>query len=85
MTSYNCISIVTFVLTQILSKYLNEVDDLETRLQLATEVQVFDVGIECLKLLRDRERMIAYINQIPSKRHPHFRPKIEAALKNSVS
>ena len=69
---------------QILANYLNEIDDLETRLQLATEVQVFDVGIECLKLLRDRERMSNYINQIPSKRHPHFRSKIEALLRNSV-
>ena len=64
---------------------MNEIDDLETRLQLATEVQVFDVGLECLKLLRDRERLSSYINQIPSKRHPHFRPKIEALLRNSVS
>jgi hypothetical protein len=48
-------------------------------------VQVFDVGLECLKLLRDRERLSSYINQIPSKRHPHFRPKIEALLRNSVS
>ena len=70
---------------QILANYLNEIDDLETRLQLATEVQVFDVGIECLKLLRDRERLSIYINQIPSKRHPHFRPKIETLLRNSVS
>ena len=31
---------------QILTKYLQEVEDLEVRLQLATEVQVFDVGIE---------------------------------------
>lgn len=64
---------------------MNEIDDLETRLQLATEVQVFDVGIECFRLLRDRERLANYINQIPAKRHPHFRPKIEALLKNSVS
>ena len=70
---------------QFLANYLNEIDDLETRLQLATEVGVFDVGIESLKLLRDRERLSVYINQIPSKRHPHFRPKIEATLKNSVS
>ena len=31
---------------QILTKCLQEVEDLEVRLQLATEVQVFDVGIE---------------------------------------
>ena len=67
-----------------MAKYLNEIDDLETRLQLATEVHVFDVGIDCLKLLRDRERMSSYINQIPAKRHPHFRPKIEALLNNTV-
>ena len=29
--------------------------------------------------------MSSYINQIPYKRHPHFRPKIEALLNNSVS
>ena len=72
-------------ITQILSKYLNEIDDLEARLALATEVHVFDVGIESLKLLRDRERLSHYINLIPAKRHPHFRSKIEALLNNSVS
>ena len=76
---------ILFTFVQVLGKYLNEIDDLENRFQLATEVHVFDVGIDCLKQLRDRERMSSYINQIPYKRHPHFRPKIEALLNNSVS
>ena len=73
-----------YCIVQILAKYLNEIDDLETRLQLATEVHVFHVGIDCLRQLRDKERMNSYINQIPAKRHPHFRPKIDALLRNSV-
>ena len=29
-----------------ITKYLNEIEDLELRLSLATQVEVFDVGIE---------------------------------------
>ena len=70
---------------QILTKYLAEIEDIELRLQLATEVQVFDVGLECLKLLRDKERVRGYINHIPSNKHWEFRKKIETLLSNSVS
>jgi len=31
---------------QVLTQYLREVEDLEARLQLATEAEMFDVGID---------------------------------------
>ncbi len=70
---------------QVLKKYLSEVDDLELRLQLATEVGVFDMGLDCLKALKDRERLRIYINLIPTNKHWDYRPKIDALLANSVS
>ena len=33
-------------LTQVISKYLMEVDDIELRFELATQAQIFDIGIE---------------------------------------
>ena len=72
-------------LLQILTKYLTEVDDIELRLQLATEVGVFDVGLDCLKALKDKEKLRSYINCIPTNKHWDYRPKIDALLANSVS
>jgi len=66
-----------------LTKYLQEVEDLELRLQLATEVEVFDVGIEVLRQLKDGERLELYINQIPPSRHKKFREKIQSLLNNT--
>lgn len=31
---------------QVLTRYLQEVEDLEARLQLATEAEMFDIGID---------------------------------------
>lgn len=67
----------------ILAQYLNEVEDLESRLQLATEIHLFDVGLDTLKLLKDRDRLSAYINNIPPKMHYKYRPVIEAILRNT--
>ena len=33
-------------LNQVISKYLMEVDDIELRFELATQAQIFDIGIE---------------------------------------
>ena len=32
--------------SQVLTRYLQEVEDLEVRLQLATEAEMFDIGID---------------------------------------
>ena len=34
------------VLSQVLTRYLQEIEDLEVRLQLATEAEMFDIGID---------------------------------------
>ena len=60
-------------------------DDIELRLQLATEVGVFHVGIDCLKALKDKERLRNYINCIPANKQWDYRRKIDDLLANSVS
>lgn len=67
----------------VLVQYLEEIDDVEVRYQLAMEVSMYDTALECLKLLKDRERLKALINHIPINKHREFRPKIDAVLANS--
>lgn len=70
---------------KVLVTYLEEIDDLEERYQLAMEVLMYDAALECLKLLKDRERVETFINFIPPIKHYEFRKKIEQLLANSVS
>lgn len=70
---------------QILKQYLLEIDDLELRYELAMDINLFDTALECLKGLRDRERVRGLINHIPPNKHYEYRGKIEQALANSVS
>lgn len=65
--------------------YLEEVDDLEARYQLAMEVGVYDTALDCLKGLKDRERVRSFINLVPPTKHYEYRGKIERILANSVS
>lgn len=52
LLSYICVDILSWWLVfavlwlQVLKKYLLEVEDLESRLSLATYAEVYDVGIE---------------------------------------
>ena len=66
-------------------RYLEEVDDLEVRYQLAMEVGTYDAALDTLKALKDGERVRALINHIPTNKHSEFRRKIEQLLSNSVS
>jgi hypothetical protein len=68
---------------EILRRYLLAVDDFETRLCLATYTMVYDVAIETLKQMRDRERLRNYLNQIPMRKQGEYRGKIRALLDNS--
>ena len=76
---------LTHTHSQIIAKYLNEVEDVETRLQLATDVQLYDIGLECLKQLKEHARLESYINYIPPNRQREFREKIRKLASNSVS
>lgn len=73
------------VCPQVLGQYLAELDDLEVRYQLAMEVGMYDTALECLKGLRDRERVKSFINFVPILKHYEFRGKVDALLANSVS
>ena len=55
------------------------------RYQLAMEVGTYDAALDCLKALKDRERVRGFINHIPPIKHQEFRRKIEQLLANSVS
>lgn len=46
---------------------------------------MYDIALECLKGLRDRERVKSFINFIPVLKHYEFRAKVDALLTNSVS
>lgn len=67
----------------VLVQYLEEVDDLEVRYQLAIEVGTYDMALECLKALKDRERVRTFVNSVPVNKHYEFRPKVDALLANS--
>ena len=45
---------------------------------------MYHVGVECLKQLKDKERMRGYINLIPVNKQWEYREKIESLLSNSV-
>lgn len=70
---------------QVLVQYLEELDDLELRYELAMEVELFDCALETLKLLRDKERVREIINFIPPSKHYEFKQKIDRLVTNSVS
>ena len=70
---------------QVLGQYLAELDDPEVRYQLAMEVGMYDIALECLKVLRDRERVKTFINFVPINKHYEFRAKVDSLLANSVS
>lgn len=79
------LSLCVYVCFQVLVQYLEEVDDLEIRYQLALEVNTYDTALECLKGLKDRERVRAFINCVPVNKQYEYRPKIDRILSNSVS
>ena len=66
-------------------RYLEEIDDLEVRYQLAMEVATYDAALDTLKALKDRERVRTFINHLPPNKHFEFRKKIDHLLANSVS
>lgn len=68
-----------------LKQYLEEVDDLEVRYQLAMAVSMYDVALDSLKALKDGERVRGFINYLPPNKHHEFRKKIDQLLANSVS
>ncbi len=68
-----------------LRQYLEEVDDLDLRYQLAMEVGMYDLALETLRTLKDGERVRAFINYLPPVKHPEFRRKVDQLLSNSVS
>lgn len=72
-------------LFQVLVQYLQELDDLEVCYELAMDICLYDHALECLKGLRDRERVRGLINHIPPNKHFEYRRKIEQVLANSVS
>lgn len=66
-------------------QYLDEVEDIELRYQLAMETELYEPALECLKALRDKERVKAFINYVPPNKHYEYRAKIDQLLSNSVS
>ena len=66
-------------------KYITEIDIPEDRYRVATEVGLYDVGIETLRELRDRARLRTYINEIPPSKQRDYRRRIETLLSNTVS
>ena len=65
--------------------YLDDIDSLEDRLRVATEVGLYDIGISTLRELKDRARLRGYINEIPPTKQREHRKRIETLLSNNVS
>lgn len=68
-----------------LKQYLEEVDDLEVRYQLAMEVCMYDAALDTLKALKDGERVRGFLNYLPPVKHHEYKAKIDQLLSNSVS
>jgi len=80
-----CRALKTISNSQVLTGYLKEIDDLETRYSLAVEVGLYAAALEALVDQRDRERVKNFINSVPPVLHYEMRKKIEHALENTVS